>query len=111
MYVDVKDKLDRPVPGLTDKNFRVYEDGKLVTTSKGKRARKDLWDLPALKASAVQQARLALKEQRDHEVQQGQRDLQGQRVIPGYQEQMVRQARRGHQAQPGQQVKRGRKGQ
>jgi len=38
MYVDVKDKLDRPIPGLTDKNFRVYEDGKLVTTSKGKRA-------------------------------------------------------------------------
>ena len=37
MYVDVKDKLDRPVPGLTEKNFRVYEDGKLVTTSKGKR--------------------------------------------------------------------------
>jgi len=38
MYVDVKDKLDRPIPGLTDKNFRVYEDGKLVTTSKGKRS-------------------------------------------------------------------------
>ncbi len=37
MYVDVKDKLDRPVAGLTEKNFRVYEDGKLVTTSKGKR--------------------------------------------------------------------------
>jgi hypothetical protein len=38
MYVDVKDKLERPVPGLSDKNFRVYEDGKLVTTMKGKRA-------------------------------------------------------------------------
>jgi hypothetical protein len=38
MYVDVKDKLDRPIPGLTDKNFRVYEDGKLVTTTSGKRA-------------------------------------------------------------------------
>jgi hypothetical protein len=38
MYVDVKDQLDRPIPGLTDKNFRVYEDGKLVTTNKGKRA-------------------------------------------------------------------------
>ncbi len=37
MYVDVKDKLDRPIPGLTDKNFRVYEDGKLVTTNNGKR--------------------------------------------------------------------------
>jgi hypothetical protein len=38
MYLDVKDKLDRPIPGLAEKNFRVYEDGKLVTTSKGKRA-------------------------------------------------------------------------
>src|SRR5436189_3066503 len=38
VYVDVKDKLGRPVPGLAEKNFRVYEDGKLVTTSKGKRA-------------------------------------------------------------------------
>jgi hypothetical protein len=38
MYVDVKDQQDRPVAGLTDKNFRVYEDGKLVTTMKGKRA-------------------------------------------------------------------------
>jgi len=37
VYVDVKDKLGRPVPGLAEKNFRVYEDGKLVTTSKGKR--------------------------------------------------------------------------
>ena len=38
IYLDVKDKLDRPIPGLLEKNFRVYEDGKLVTTSKGKRA-------------------------------------------------------------------------
>jgi len=37
VYVDVKDKLGRPIPGLQEKNFRVYEDGKLVTTSKGKR--------------------------------------------------------------------------
>jgi hypothetical protein len=34
----VKDHLGRPIPGLAEKNFRVYEDGKLVTTSKGKRA-------------------------------------------------------------------------
>jgi hypothetical protein len=38
IYLDVKDKLDRPIPGLQEKNFRVYEDGKLVTTSKGTRA-------------------------------------------------------------------------
>jgi hypothetical protein len=38
VYVDVKDKLGRPIPGLAEKNFRVYEDGKLVTTSKAKRA-------------------------------------------------------------------------
>ena len=38
VYLDVKDKLGRPIPGLLEKNFRVYEDGKLVTTSKGKRA-------------------------------------------------------------------------
>jgi len=37
VYVDVKDKLGRPIPGLAEKNFRVYEDGKLVTTGKGKR--------------------------------------------------------------------------
>jgi hypothetical protein len=37
VYLDVKDKLGRPIPGLAEKNFRVYEDGKLVTTSKGKR--------------------------------------------------------------------------
>jgi hypothetical protein len=38
VYLDVKDKLDRPIPGLAAKNFRVYENGKLVTTEKGKRA-------------------------------------------------------------------------
>ena len=38
VYLDVKDKQGRPIPGLAEKNFRVYEDGKLVTTSKGKRA-------------------------------------------------------------------------
>src|SRR6478672_989495 len=38
VYLDVKDKQGRPIPGLGEKNFRVYEDGKLVTTSKGKRA-------------------------------------------------------------------------
>src|SRR6476659_7912340 len=38
VYLDVKDKVGRPIPGLGEKNFRVYEDGKLVTTSKGKRA-------------------------------------------------------------------------
>jgi len=77
----------------------------------GRKARRDLWDHRDLRDSSVNVARLALKALKEREVQQGQRDLQGQRVIPGYQEQMVRQARRGHQAQPGQQVKRGRKGQ
>src|SRR6187551_414066 len=38
VYLDVKDKAGRPIPGLAEKNFRVYEDGKLVTTSKAKRA-------------------------------------------------------------------------
>jgi hypothetical protein len=37
VYLDVKDKVGRPIPGLAEKNFRVYEDGKLVTTGKGKR--------------------------------------------------------------------------
>jgi len=37
VYMDVKDKLGRPIPNLQEKNFRVYEDGKLVTTSKAKR--------------------------------------------------------------------------
>ena len=34
----MKDKAGGPIPGLQEKNFRVYEDGKLVTTSKAKRA-------------------------------------------------------------------------
>ena len=38
LYLDVKDKAGRPIPGLQEKNFSVYEDGKLVTTSKAKRA-------------------------------------------------------------------------
>lgn len=38
VYLDVKDKAGRPIPDLQEKNFRVYEDGKLVTTSKAKRA-------------------------------------------------------------------------
>jgi hypothetical protein len=37
VYLDVKDKQGRPIPGLQEKNFRVYEDGKLVTTGKAKR--------------------------------------------------------------------------
>jgi hypothetical protein len=37
VYLDVKDNVGRPIPGLAEKNFRVYEDGKLVTTGKGKR--------------------------------------------------------------------------
>src|SRR3954466_5691671 len=39
VYLDVKDKRGRPIPGLLEKNFRVYEDGKLVTTMKAKRKR------------------------------------------------------------------------
>src|SRR3954468_8830572 len=38
VYLDVKDKAGRPIPGLLEKNFRVYEDGKGVTTGKAKRA-------------------------------------------------------------------------
>jgi hypothetical protein len=38
IYLDVKDKLDRPIPNLLEKNFRVYENGKLLTTTKAKRA-------------------------------------------------------------------------
>jgi hypothetical protein len=38
VYLDVKDKVGRPIPGLLEKNFRVYEDGKLVTTMKAKRS-------------------------------------------------------------------------
>jgi len=36
-YLDVRDN-GRPVPGLQEKDFRVYEDGKLVPAKKGKRA-------------------------------------------------------------------------
>ena len=36
-YLDVRDN-GRPVPGLQEKDFRVYEDGKLVPPTKGKRA-------------------------------------------------------------------------
>lgn len=36
-YLDVRDN-GRPVPGLQEKDFRVYEDGKLVPPKKGKRA-------------------------------------------------------------------------
>jgi hypothetical protein len=36
-YLDVRDN-GRPVPGLTEKDFKVYEDGKLVPPKKGKRA-------------------------------------------------------------------------
>jgi hypothetical protein len=36
-YLDVRDN-GRPVPGLAEKDFRVYEDGKLVPPKKGKRA-------------------------------------------------------------------------
>jgi hypothetical protein len=36
-YLDVRED-GRPVPGLQEKNFRVYEDGKLVPPKKGKRA-------------------------------------------------------------------------
>jgi hypothetical protein len=36
-YLDVRDN-GRPVPGLQEKDFKVYEDGKLVPAKKGKRA-------------------------------------------------------------------------
>jgi hypothetical protein len=36
-YIDVRDN-GRPVPGLVEKDFKVYEDGKLVPAKKGKRA-------------------------------------------------------------------------
>ena len=36
-YLDVRDN-GRPVPGLQEKDFKVYEDGKLVPPKKGKRA-------------------------------------------------------------------------
>jgi hypothetical protein len=37
LYLDVRDN-GRPVPGLSEKDFKVYEDGKLVSPKKGKRA-------------------------------------------------------------------------
>jgi hypothetical protein len=37
LYLDVRDN-GRPVPGLKEKDFRVYEDGKLISPKKGKRA-------------------------------------------------------------------------
>ena len=37
LYLDVRDN-GRPVAGLQEKDFRVYEDGKLVPAKKGKRA-------------------------------------------------------------------------
>ena len=37
LYLDVRDG-GRPVPGLQEKDFRVYEDGKLIPAKKGKRA-------------------------------------------------------------------------
>jgi von Willebrand factor type A domain len=37
LYLDVRDN-GRPVPGLQEKDFKVYEDGKLIPAKKGKRA-------------------------------------------------------------------------
>jgi hypothetical protein len=37
VYVDVHDPSGNAVPGLSEKNFRVYEDGKLVPAAKAKR--------------------------------------------------------------------------
>ena len=36
-YLDVRDN-GKPVAGLQEKDFKVYEDGKLVSSKKGKRA-------------------------------------------------------------------------
>jgi hypothetical protein len=38
LYVSVADEKGQPVPGLAVDNFRVYEDGKLISAAKGKRA-------------------------------------------------------------------------
>jgi hypothetical protein len=38
LFVDVRDSSGQPIAGLEEKNFKVYEDGKLVPTSKAKRA-------------------------------------------------------------------------
>jgi hypothetical protein len=37
LYLDIRDN-GRPVPGLQEKDFKVYEDGKLIKPNKGKRA-------------------------------------------------------------------------
>ena len=37
LYLDVRDN-GRPVAGLQEKDFKVYEDGKFVSAKKGKRA-------------------------------------------------------------------------
>jgi hypothetical protein len=38
LFVDVRDGDGQPIAGLEEKNFKVYEDGKLVPASKAKRA-------------------------------------------------------------------------
>ena len=38
IYVDVHDPSGNAVPGLVEKNFRIYEDGKLIPPAKAKRA-------------------------------------------------------------------------
>ncbi len=38
LFLDVRDGDGQPVAGLEEKNFKVYEDGKLVPSSKAKRA-------------------------------------------------------------------------
>src|SRR4029077_2651463 len=38
IYVDIHDKAGNAVPNLQEKNFRVYEDGKLLAPAKAKRA-------------------------------------------------------------------------
>jgi hypothetical protein len=38
VYLNVKDKSGQPVGGLNPENFRIYEDGKLISESKAKRA-------------------------------------------------------------------------
>jgi von Willebrand factor type A domain-containing protein len=38
VYLNVLDKRGQPVVGLTTGNFRIYEDGKLISESKAKRA-------------------------------------------------------------------------
>src|SRR5262245_16830185 len=37
LYLDVRND-GKPVPGLQEKDFKVYEDGKLIPAKKGKRA-------------------------------------------------------------------------